>query len=77
MSGRHVLAAITPALLLAACHREKNFDERYADARKAIDASAAAIDAEIASRESEAAAVEEVRMGNSTRVAGDAPSEEP
>ena len=60
MPAERVFVVIAPALLLAACNREKSFDERYASARQAIGASAAAIDAEIASRESEAAAVDAV-----------------
>ncbi|MEO6093025.1 MAG: hypothetical protein ABIT04_07965 [Novosphingobium sp.] len=60
MRAGFVLAAMAPALLLAACNREKTFDERYANATKAIGASAAAIDAEIASGEKEAAAVDTV-----------------
>jgi hypothetical protein len=47
---------ILGVLLLGACEREKSFDERYADAAKAIRSSAAEIDTELAARASEAAA---------------------
>ncbi len=50
------LVVILGVLLLGACEREKNFDERYADAAKAIRSSAAEIDSDLASRASEAAA---------------------
>lgn len=41
--------------LIAACKREPSFDERYAEAQKVIGDKAAEIDAELATRESEAA----------------------
>lgn len=48
-------AAALVVLALAGCKREPTFDERYAAARRTIDANAKAIDAELVARESEAA----------------------
>lgn len=75
MRAEGVLALMALGLTLAACNREKSFDERYANASNAIGATAAAIDAEIASRESEAAAVELVARPSTTAGATDAGSE--
>lgn len=44
-------ALATVALLLAGCHGEPSFDERYASAEKGIREKAADIDAELARRE--------------------------
>ncbi|KTE21755.1 hypothetical protein ATE67_03605 [Sphingopyxis sp. H050] len=49
-------AAILLPLLLAACHQEPSFDERYDKAAKEIDARAKAMDADIAESEKAAQA---------------------
>ena len=45
--------ALTALVLLAACQREPDFDERYAQAEKAIASKAAALDRELEQREAE------------------------
>jgi len=50
-------------MMLAGCHREPDFDERYASAEAALRGKAAAIDSEIAARESEASAADAVASG--------------
>ena len=52
------LAILLP-LLLAACHQEPSFDERYDKAAKEIDARAKAMDKDIAESEKAAKAVGE------------------
>ncbi|MBL0915244.1 MAG: hypothetical protein IBJ13_06945 [Sphingopyxis sp.] len=49
-------AAILLPLLLAACHQEPSFDERYDKAAKEIDTRAKAMDADIAESEKAAKA---------------------
>lgn len=51
---------VAALLLLAACQREKSFDERYADSLHVIRASGQAIDAEMQTRASEAAEAEAI-----------------
>lgn len=49
-------AALLLPLLLAACHQEPDFDDRYDKAAKEIEARAKAMDADIAETERAAAA---------------------
>ncbi|MDE8653609.1 hypothetical protein [Novosphingobium album (ex Liu et al. 2023)] len=49
-------AMLIPALcLLAACNREKSFDERFEAARRQVDATSGRIDADLKARASAAA----------------------
>jgi hypothetical protein len=52
MRGAAIMLAL--ALTLMGCSREADFDERYAEANKAIGSKAAEIDAELAERERQA-----------------------
>lgn len=45
---RRAIPFITTALLLAACQREPDFDERYAATQKKLEAKAAEIDRQMA-----------------------------
>ncbi|MCW0196963.1 hypothetical protein [Sphingopyxis sp.] len=51
-------AALLLPLLLAACHQEPDFDDRYDMAAKEIEARAKAMDADIAETEKAAAATQ-------------------
>lgn len=72
------LAILLP-LLLAACHREPSFDERYDKAAKEIDARAKAMDKDIAESEKAAKAVGEAppRPGTAIEPGGKIPRTEP
>ena len=63
---RGVAGAALLLSALAACNREPSFDERYAKAQQAIRDKAGAIDAEIATRESEAAVIESLGGASGT-----------
>ena len=51
--------AVLPLLLLAACHAEPSFDERYDKAAKEVEARAKRMDADIAEADKAAAANDE------------------
>ncbi len=51
--------ALLPLLLLAACHDEPSFDERYDKAAKEVEARAKRMDADIAEADRAAAASDE------------------
>jgi len=61
------LAILLP-LLLAACHQEPSFDERYDKAAKEIDARAKAMDKDIVESEKAAKAAGDVRSKPGTAI---------
>lgn len=71
--------AILLPLLLAACHREPSFDERYDKAAKEIDARAKAMDEDIAESEKAAKAAGDVQSEPGTIIepGGKIPRTEP
>ena len=54
---------LLPMLLLAACHDEPSFDERYDKAAKEVEARAKRMDADIAEADKAAAATNEAPQG--------------
>jgi hypothetical protein len=67
-------AALLLPLLLAACHQEPDFDERYDKAAKEVEMRARAMDADIAETEKAAAATQPKALPASARPSNAPPS---
>ncbi len=67
-------AALLLPLLLAACHQEPDFDDRYDKAAKEIEARAKAMDADIAETEKAAAVAQPKALPASAKPSNPPPS---
>lgn len=67
-------AALLLPLLLAACHQEPDFDDRYDRAAKEVEARARAMDADIAETERAAAATQPKALPASAKPSNAPPS---